>query len=117
LPKGKALAAAKAIRAGESGADVHARYQQERNNFSLIRLSWDRPSPTVLKTLRLGQVGLLHPAEERFLSIGELKRICSFPDDFVLQGSFIDRWGRLGNAVPPVLAKAVAESVCQQLNK
>lgn len=114
-PKGKALHTTKAIRAGESGADLHKRYRQKANEFSLIRLSWDAPSPTVLKTLRPGQVGLLHPDEDRFLSIGELKRVCSFPDDFVLQGSFIDRWGRLGNAVPPLLTKAVAESMIRQL--
>ncbi len=114
-PTGKALLTAKAIRAGESGADVHERYRQKGNEFSLIRLSWDQPSPTVLKTLRPGQVGLLHPDENRFLSIGELKRVCSFPDDFVLQGSFIERWGRLGNAVPPRLTQAVAASVIGQL--
>lgn len=117
FPTGKALATAKAVRAGESGAHVHRRYQQKANEFSLIRLSWDAPSPTVLKTLRPGQVGLLHPEEDRFLSIGELKRVCSFPDDFKLQGSFVDRWGRLGNAVPPLLTKAIAESVVGQLAK
>ncbi len=116
-PRGKALQTAKAIRAGESGADLHKRYRQKANEFSLIRLSWEAPCPTVLKTLRPGQVGLLHPEENRFLSIGELKRVCSFPDDFVLQGSFIDRWGRLGNAVPPLLTKAVAESLILQLNQ
>lgn len=116
-PTGKALATAKAIRAGESGADLHERYRHKGNEFSLIRLSWDAPSPTVLKTIRPGQVGLLHPEEDRFLSIGELKRVCAFPDDFVLQGSFVEQWGRLGNAVPPLLTKAVAESVIRQLGK
>jgi DNA (cytosine-5)-methyltransferase 1 len=116
-PTGKALATAKAIRAGESGAELHERYHQKGNEFSLIRLSWDAPSPTVLKTIRPGQVGLLHPEEDRFLSIGELKRVCAFPDDFKLQGSFIEQWGRLGNAVPPLLTKAVAQSVSQQLGK
>lgn len=116
-PTGKALATAKAIRAGESGADVHERYRHKGNEFSLIRLSWDEPAPTVLKTIRPGQVGLLHPEEDRFLSIGELKRVCSFPDDFVLEGTFIERWGRLGNAVPPLLTKAVAESIIRQLEK
>jgi DNA (cytosine-5)-methyltransferase 1 len=116
-PTGKALATAKAIRSGESGADLHERYGHKGNEFSLIRLSWDAPSPTVLKTIRPGQVGLLHPEEDRFLSIGELKRICAFPDDFKLQGSFIERWGRLGNAVPPLLTKAVVESIMRQLAK
>ncbi|MBY0405540.1 MAG: DNA cytosine methyltransferase [Cyanobacteria bacterium] len=115
VPTGRALRVAKALKAGESGAHLHQRYGQKPNEFSLMRIHWDKPSPTVLKTLRPGQVGLLHPEEDRFLSIGELKRICSFPDEFILRGSFIERWGRLGNAVPPLLSKAVATCLIKQL--
>jgi DNA (cytosine-5)-methyltransferase 1 len=114
-PTGQALKLAKALRPGECGADLHQRFAQKGNDFSLIRLAWDKPSPTVCKTIRPGQCGLLHPDEDRFLSIGELKRVCSFPDDFELLGSFEARWGRLGNAVPPLLTKVNAESVIKQL--
>jgi DNA (cytosine-5)-methyltransferase 1 len=69
----------------------------------------------VCKTIRPGQCGLLHPEEDRYLSMGELKRVCSFPDDFILTGSFEQQWGRLGNAVPPLLMKAIAETLIQQL--
>jgi DNA (cytosine-5)-methyltransferase 1 len=115
VPVGRALALAQAIHAGESGADVHQRYRHKGNDFSLVRLSWHKPSPTVCKTIRPGQCGLLHPEEDRFLSVNELKRVCSFPDDFQLSGSFEQQWGRLGNAVPPLLMKAIAESLTQQL--
>lgn len=115
VPVGRALAIAKALKPGESGADLHARYQQKGHDFSLQRLHWHKPSPTVCKTIRAGQCGLLHPEEDRFLSIGELKRVCSFPDEFVLFGTFEQQWGRLGNAVPPLLMKAVAQSVMSQL--
>ncbi len=115
VPTGQALKLAKALRPGESGATLHKRYSQKANDFSLIRLAWDSPSPTVCKTLRPGQCGLLHPEEDRFLSIAELKRVCAFPDKFVLSGSFETQWGRLGNAVPPLLAKSIAEALLQQL--
>jgi DNA (cytosine-5)-methyltransferase 1 len=115
VPVGRALAIAKALKPGESGADLHEHYQQKGHDFSLQRLSWHKPSPTVCKTIRAGQCGLLHPEEDRFLSIGELKRVCSFPDDYVLFGTFEQQWGRLGNAVPPLLMKAVAQSVMNQL--
>jgi DNA (cytosine-5)-methyltransferase 1 len=115
VPQGQALKLASAIRAGESGADLHERYGQKGNDFSLIRLAWDKPSPTVCKTVRIGQCGLLHPEEQRFLSIGELKRVCSFPDDFILSGTFEAQWGRLGNAVPPLLSQAIATSVIKRL--
>ncbi len=115
VPVGRALAIARALQAGESGAHLHQRFQQKGHDFSLIRLHWHKPSPTVCKTIRPGQCGLLHPVEDRFLSIGELKRVCSFPDDFQLSGPFEQQWGRLGNAVPPLLMKAIAESLSLQL--
>lgn len=114
-PTGRALAIAKGLKPGESGAHLHERYRQQANDYSLSRLAWHKPSPTVCKTIRAGQAGLLHPDELRFLSIGEAKRVCSFPDDFKLHGTFEQQWGRLGNAVPPLLMKAVAISLIQQL--
>lgn len=117
LPKGKAYKIALAIRPGESGRDLHDRYKQKKNDFSLKRLSWDKPAPTVCKSVRPGQCGLLHPVEDRFLTIGELKRICSFPDDYILTGSFEQQWARLGNAVPPLLMKAIAESLTLQIQR
>jgi site-specific DNA-cytosine methylase len=47
----------------------------------------------------------------RKISIAELRRLCSYPDDFKLQGSYGQRWERLGRSVPPVMMKHIAESV------
>lgn len=47
----------------------------------------------------------------RKFTIAELKRICAFPDDFVLCGSYAQQWERLGNSVPPLMAKAIGDSV------
>jgi DNA (cytosine-5)-methyltransferase 1 len=47
----------------------------------------------------------------RKLTIAELKRLCSFPDDFVLIGTYSQQWERLGNSVPPLMMKAIAETV------
>ena len=115
IPTGHAMRIVKSLRPGESGVILHKRYRQKGNDFSIIRARWDKPAPTILKTVRVGQAGLFHPDEDRFLGINEVKRVCSFPDDFLLDGSFEDQWGRLGNAVPPLLAKAVAESLKAQL--
>ncbi|MDH4378681.1 MAG: DNA cytosine methyltransferase [Vampirovibrionales bacterium] len=116
-PTGKALALATSLREGESGADLHRRYKHKGNDFSLMRLAWDKPSPTICKTIRAGQCGLLHPEELRYLSIGEIKRISSFPDSYQLLGCFEQQWGRIGNAVPPLLMKAVAISLMTQLEE
>lgn len=54
-------------------------------------------------------------ATRRKFTIDELKRICSFPDDYVMTGSYAQQWARLGNSVPPLMAKAIADSVREAL--
>lgn len=44
-------------------------------------------------------------------TISELKKICAFPDDFVLTGSYAKQWARLGNSVPPVMMYHITEAV------
>lgn len=56
-----------------------------------------------------------HPVERRKFYISELKRICAFPDDFALTGSYAQQWERLGRAVPPVMMWHVARTVRKQL--
>ena len=57
------------------------------------------------------KASVAHPTERRKFSIAELKRICAFPDDFQLTGSYAQQWERLGRAVPPVMMRTVAEAV------
>jgi DNA (cytosine-5)-methyltransferase 1 len=49
--------------------------------------------------------------EKRKFTIAELKRICAFPDDFILCGSYAQQWERLGNSVPPVMMQAIAAEI------
>jgi len=58
-----------------------------------------------------GFATICHPHEPRSLSIGEAKRIQTFPDDFQLFGSFSTQWARIGNSVPPLLMQKIAEHV------
>jgi len=48
---------------------------------------------------------------QRKLTIAELKRICAFPDDFILRGTASQQWERLGRAVPPVMMFHIAATV------
>lgn len=47
----------------------------------------------------------------RKLTLAELRRLCGFPDDFALTGTYAQRWERLGRAVPPVMMAHVAAAV------
>lgn len=49
--------------------------------------------------------------EKRKFTILELKRLCAFPDDFELIGSYAQQWERLGNSVPPVMMFHIASAI------
>ena len=58
---------------------------------------------------------VFHYSQNRALTVRELARIQSFPDDFVFSGSSISRQQQVGNAVPPKLALALAKTLKQHL--
>ena len=60
---------------------------------------------------------IVHPTERRKFSIAELKRICGFPDDYILTGSYADQWARCGNAVPPVMMSHIANAMVPVLTE
>jgi DNA (cytosine-5)-methyltransferase 1 len=66
-------------------------------------------------TVTIGSPGndLAVPAgiTKRKFTIAELRRICAFPDDFILTGSYAQQWERLGRSVPPVMMAAVASAI------
>jgi DNA (cytosine-5)-methyltransferase 1 len=53
--------------------------------------------------------------ERRRFTIPEVKRICAFPDDYVLTGSYSQQWERLGNSVPPLMMRAIAETIRDEI--
>ena len=84
--------------------------------FNLIRSDPDQPVATVTATAGVvGAAGVTHPSEPRKFTIPELRRLCGFPDDFQLTGTFPKQWERLGRAVPPPMMRAVAARVAEAL--
>ena len=80
--------------------------------FNLVRAHPDKPSPTLTAIGGSpGVASVTHPSERRKFTIAELRRICGFPDDFVLTGTYSKQWERLGRAVPPVMMCAIATTV------
>ena len=74
------------------------------------------PCPTILASGSHGGSGEIRTAtEKRRFTIAELKRICAFPDDFILLGTIAQQWERLGRAVPPVMMSHVAATVRDQI--
>lgn len=80
--------------------------------LNLIRPDPEKPYPTVTQTGgRVTAASVTHWAEARKLTLGELRRISGFPDDFVLTGTYAQRWERIGRAVPPVMMSHIAAAV------
>jgi DNA (cytosine-5)-methyltransferase 1 len=82
------------------------------------RLWWDRPALTIRTEFYKPEKGrYLHPSAHRPITVREAARLMSFPDDFVLPEdqamSSIAR--QVGNAVPPLLAQRIAESLAAAL--
>jgi len=74
------------------------------------------PCPTILASGAHGGSGEIRTAtEKRRFTIAELKRICAFPDDFILLGTNAQQWERLGRAVPPVMMSHVAATVRDEI--
>lgn len=76
------------------------------------RMAWDTPAFTI--TASAGNVSagpFTHPSLNRSISVREAARLQGFTDDYVFAGEADSLYRQIGNAVPPPLARAVAEAV------
>jgi DNA (cytosine-5)-methyltransferase 1 len=88
------------------------------------RLDPELPSPTVTRS---GYRDFIHPSKDRMLTVRELARLQSFPDNWEIIGTRLDsysskrkvkmtQFGQIGNAVPPLLAYAIAKEIKKHLH-
>ncbi len=85
-------------------------------NTTYKRNVWNEPCSTIGTNFSMiSGCRNVHPADTRSLTIREAARIQSFPDEFVFCGKWGDIRRAIGNAVPPILAKAIAEEIIKQI--
>lgn len=104
-PEAKTLVQMRAVRPGA----------RDRRHFSHHRLAWDKPAPTIDRGGGAGAYHVWHPAEHRPITTDELKRLASYPDGFRLTGALNQQFERIGNSVPPLFMRAIAEHVRRHL--
>ena len=83
-------------------------------NTIYLRLKYNEPSGTVVNVRKSMWV---HPTKNRAISIREAARLQTFPDSFVFCGTKDKQYQQVGNAVPPIMAKAIAKKLAIQLIK
>jgi DNA (cytosine-5)-methyltransferase 1 len=98
------------IRRTEPGMPMYESFTQR------IRLHPDRPSPTQICGGIRPQFQFGHPTQARGLTIRERARIQTFPDSYEFCGGITQGRVQTGNAVPPLLAAAIASQIRKMLN-
>ena len=82
----------------------------------LRRLSYSRPSPTLVTNPTMPATDLAHPTEDRPLSVEEYKSIQEFPESWKVCGGILDQYKQIGNAVPVKLGEAIAKTIIDDMN-
>ncbi|RYE61275.1 MAG: DNA cytosine methyltransferase [Hyphomicrobiales bacterium] len=112
--------AATTLKQGQNWRDIPLEHLPERfkkirrydATTILKRLSNDAPAYTITTKFNEGTTGaFIHPEQNRTLTLREAARLQSFPDNFVFDGSSAQIRQQIGNAVPPMLARALAEAI------
>lgn len=87
-------------------------WEVRKYNKAFERMGTFKPS----NTIDTGHRNYFHYSENRIPTARESARIQSFPDDFEIIGTRGSQYKQIGNAVPPMLARAIAEAIIKALN-
>lgn len=108
------------MREGQTYKDLPARLQRYRADIfsdKYKRLEWDGLSRSITAHIAKDGYWYIHPEQPRTLSVREAARIQTFPDWFRFAGQPTLRYRQIGNAVPPLLAEAIGNSVFQSVSR
>lgn len=87
------------------------------HKYHVIR--WDEPSNLIPAHLYKDGLRHIHPdsKQRRTITVREAARLQTFPDDYIFEGSNMELYKMIGNAVPPDFAKCCANAVYDLLRK
>ena len=81
------------------------------------RLSFSKPSPTLVTNPTMPATDLCHPTQDRPLSVEEYARIQGFPDSWEICGPILEQYRQIGNAVPIKLGEAIAKTILADMRE
>jgi DNA (cytosine-5)-methyltransferase 1 len=80
------------------------------------RMNPNGQSCTVLTKCDIHWGAYIHPYQDRAISVREAARLQAFPDSFVFKGSRTEQYMQVGNAVPPLLGRSIAEALLKSIS-
>jgi len=79
------------------------------------KLIANKPSRTITAHLKMDCLSHIHPTQIRSITPREAARVQSFPDDYLFLGAYLKTYMQIGNAVPVLMAKQIAEVIKKYL--
>ncbi|NOJ73980.1 DNA cytosine methyltransferase [Paenibacillus alvei] len=91
-------------------------YDKTKHVDTYVKHSWDKTSNTILSHMEKDGLKFIHPDQPRTFTPYEAALIQSFPSNYQFSGGRNAKYRQIGNAVPPLMAKSIGESVIELLN-
>lgn len=111
--KDRYLEMAKILKPGQNLRHVPDELKPNRSFGNAIhRLHYDRPSPTITGT---DSNYVIHPTEDRRISVAEIRRLFTIPDDYIFEGSATSIVSQLKNGVDYSVSSFLAKSIYEQM--
>jgi DNA-cytosine methyltransferase len=103
----------KLVKPGQNRDDLPEEHKTKSvHSGAYGRMEWDNCATTITTRFDTPSVGrVIHPELNRTITVREAARIQSFNDDYVFSGNRSSQGLQVGNAVPPLLAKAIGQVI------
>lgn len=117
IHKEKTIEILKMIKPGESMKNLPEKFRTKSvHSGAYGRMIKNAPSYTLTTRINTPSVGrITHPVDDRTITPREAARIQSFPDSYRFIGDITTIGMQIGNSVPPLLAKAIGDSIVEKV--
>ncbi len=109
------MARVRILKEGQDARDLPSELAPKKHYSGAYgRLYWDKPARTITRwVFHPGSGRFFHPTQDRTITIREAARLHSYPDNFHFLGTYTEMASQIGESVPPLLAKVIADSILQ----